>query len=174
MGDLNQMTLEDVVTGDWYDNKISVFIQKSDGGFASRLAYTASTGPDAVAIGDINNDGRNDVVVAHWNSAVIGVFTQKADGTLNPMTTYPSVAAGYDDIAIGDVNGDGLNDVVKMNGQGLNPNIMVYLQNSNDTLNTSVNYSISACSSTCLSGGIGIGDVTGDGARGCHPELRRK
>ena len=163
VGDVNHDGLEDVVTGDFYDNKISVFIQKSDGGFASRLAYTASTGPDAVAVGDVNNDGRNDVVVAHWNSALIGVFTQKADGTLNPMTTYPSVSAGYDDIAIGDVNGDGLNDVVKMNGQGLNPNIMVYLQNSNNTLNTSVNYSIGACSSTCLSGGIGIGDVTGDG-----------
>ena len=104
-----------------------------------------------------------DVVIAHHTSASIGVFIQKPDGTLNAMTTYPSLAAGFDDIAIGDVNGDGLNDVVKMNGQGLNPNIMVYLQNGNGALNASVNYSIVACTSTCLSSGIGMGDVTGDG-----------
>jgi hypothetical protein len=162
VGDMNNDGRDDIVTGDFSDNKISVFIQRSDGIFASRVTYAASTGPDAVAIGDVNNDGRNDVVLAHWNSAVIGVFTQKADGTLNPMTTYPSVSAGYDDIAIGDVNGDGLSDVVKMNGQlYANPHLQVYLQNSNGTLGTAIPYSIGC--SNCLSSGLDIGDVTGDG-----------
>ena len=162
VGDLNNDGLEDVVTGDFSDNKISVFLQKSGGGFTSRVTYPASTGPDAVAVGDVNNDGREDVVLSHWNSAVIGVFTQKADGTLNSMTTYASVTAGYDDIAIGDVNGDGLNDVVKMNGQlYANPHLQVYLQNSNGGLGAAVPYSIGC--SNCLSSGMDIGDVTGDG-----------
>ncbi|MCC6300837.1 MAG: VCBS repeat-containing protein, partial [Anaerolineales bacterium] len=163
VGDVNNDGLDDVVTVDFSDNTISLFSQTGAGELAERVTYATNSGPDAIAIGDVNNDGLNDVAVAHHTSAMIGVFIQKADGTLDAMTTYPSVSAGFDDIAIGDVNGDGLNDVVKMNGQGLNSNIMVYRQNANGSLNTSLNYSIAACTSTCLSNGIAIGDVTEDG-----------
>ncbi len=159
VGDLNGDYLDDIVTSS--GNSIDIFLQRSNGTFAYRVTYPASTGVDAVAVGDVNSDGLKDVAVSHWNSAVIGVFTQNLDSTLNPMVTYPSVAAGYDDIAIGDVNGDGRNDVVKMNGQGyVNANLQVYLQGANGLLGVAIPYSL-GCS--CLGSGIGVGDVTGDG-----------
>jgi Zn-dependent metalloprotease len=159
--DLNNDGLDDIVTADSSDNQISIFTQKSDGTLANRVTYSTSTRPDSVAVGDINSDGRKDVIVSHWSSAVIGVFIQNSNGALNPMISYPSVTAGYDDIAIGDVNSDGRNDVVKMNGQlYANPNLQVYLQNANGTLNTAIPYSLGC---NCLGSGIGIGDVTGDG-----------
>ena len=164
VGDVNNDGWDDVVTVNFSDNTISLFAQNSAGEFADRITYATNSGPDAVAIDDVNNDGLNDIVVAHHTHATIGVFIQQPDGALNAMTTYPSVAAGFDDLAIGDVNGDGLNDVVKMNGQGyVNSNLMVYLQNTNGSLTTASNYSIAACASPCLSKGIAIGDVTGDG-----------
>ncbi len=164
VGDVNNDGWDDVVTVNFSDNTISLFAQNSAGEFADRITYATNSGPDAVAIDDVNNDGLNDIVVAHHTHATIGVFIQQPDGALNAMTTYPSVAAGFDDLAIGDVNGDGLNDVVKMNGQGyVNSNLMVYLQNTNGSLTTASNYSIAACASPCLSNGIAIGDVTGDG-----------
>jgi Zn-dependent metalloprotease len=163
VGDLNHDGLEDLVTADFIDSTISVFLQRSDGTLADRVTYVTGTDPDAIAVGDVNNDGRQDVAVSHWNSPTIGVFTQKADGTLNAMTTYPSIAAGYDDIAVGDVSGDGRNDVVKMNGQITDIDLMVYVQNNNQTLNPPVNYFINNCTSFCLGHEVGIGDVTGDG-----------
>jgi Zn-dependent metalloprotease len=164
VGDVNNDNRADVVAVNFNDNTISVLLQQANGTFASRATHPTSSGPDSVAIGDVNNDGRNDVVVSHWTAAAIGVFTQKSDNTLNAMVSYPSPQAGYDDIATGDVNGDGRLDVVKMNGQGLNPNLSVYLQNSGGTLDSAISYSVGAsCPSPCLGQGIAIGDVTGDG-----------
>ena len=56
VGDINHDGLEDVVTADFSDNKISVFIQRSGGGFAARATYPTNSGPDAVTIEDVNHD----------------------------------------------------------------------------------------------------------------------
>jgi hypothetical protein len=163
VGDLNHDGRDDIVVTNFSTNTISVFIQNTNSTLANRVIYATGVGPDAVAVGDLNHDGLDDVAVSNWNSAFISVLLQNEDGTLNAKIDYSSLQAGYDDIAIGDVNNDGLNDIVKMNGQGLNSNLMVYLQNNNGTMNAYIPYSLSNCSSFCLANGIGIGDVTGDG-----------
>lgn len=160
VGDLNHDGLTDIALLFNSSNTISVYLQQADGTLAARVTYPTNDSPDSLAIGDVNNDGLVDIAVSHWNAGNIGILTQNTNGTMNPMVSYTSPQAGYDDIAIGDVNGDGLNDVVKMNGQGLNPNLSVYLQNMNGTLSSATPYSL-GCS--CNSNGLGIGDVTGDG-----------
>ena len=162
VGDLNHDGRSDIVTANFSSNNIGVYLQQADGTLAPAVFYTTSTGPDAVAVGDLNGDGWIDVAVAHWNAPVIGVLTQTSAGTLNAMVTYASPQAGYDDVAVGDVNSDGRSDVVKMNGQGLNPNLSVYVQNAQGTLSSAQSYSIANCS-YCLSHGVDTGDVTGDG-----------
>ena len=163
VGDVNGDGKTDIVAANYDSNTISVFLQQAEGLFAARVTYVTNSGPDAVAIGDINNDGSADIVVSHWTAANVGVFLQNSPGAIGPMITYPSPQAGYDDIAIADINHDGKNDVIKMNGQGLNPNLSVYIQNENGTLASAVSYSVTDCGSFCLSHGIGTGDVTGDG-----------
>jgi|GEM_PF-2114998 len=162
-GDMNHDGLDDIVAADFYSNTISVYLQRGDGIIAYPVTYPTSTNPNAIVVDDVNSDGLKDVVVSHGNGGVIGVFTQNSGGTLNPMVSYPAVIAGFDDIAIGDVNNDGRNDIVKMNGQGRGSNLMVYLQNTSNTIDPYVPYSLSGCTSFCTGRGIGIGDVTGDG-----------
>lgn len=162
VGDLNNDDRADIVIAHPYPNTINIFFQLPDGTLAPRAVYPVSNTPDAVAVGDLNQDGLDDIAISHWNAPVIGVVTQTAEGTLNPMVTYPSPQAGYDDIAIGDVNGDGLNDVVKMNGQGINPDLSVYLQNSDETLSSALSY-YAGCSPSCAGSGVDLGDVSGDG-----------
>ncbi|MBK9209362.1 MAG: VCBS repeat-containing protein [Anaerolineales bacterium] len=161
VGDLNNDGWDDLVVTNFSSSTISVFLQQANGTLANRVTYTTNSGPDSVAVGDVNNDGLDDVVVSHWTAGNIGVFIQNINGTLDAKIAYTSPTAGYDDIAIGDVNGDGLNDVVKMNGQGLNPDLSIYLQNGSGTLNAAVSYSLPG--NGILGGGIGIGDLTGDG-----------
>ena len=163
VGDVNRDSKTDIVAANYDSNTISVFLQQADGSFAARVTYVTNSGPDALAIGDINNDGLADIAVSHWTAANIGVFIQTSAGTISPMITYPSPQAGSDDISIADINHDGKNDLIKMNGQGLNPNLSVYLQNETGTLASAVSYSVTDCGSFCLSHGIGTGDVTGDG-----------
>jgi len=161
-GDLNHDGRTDIVAGDFISNTISIYLQKADGSLASRVSYPSGIQPDAVAVGDLNDDGLDDVAVSHWNTASVGVFPQNSAGTLNAMQSYPAPLAGYDDIAIGDVNGDGLNDIVKMNGLNSVPRLSVYLQVYEGTLAGPVPFDIN-CTGDCSPGGLGIGDVTGDG-----------
>jgi hypothetical protein len=160
VGDLNNDGRTDIVALFNPSDAISIYLQQADGTLAARIEYPTSSDPDSVAVGDVNGDGLADVAVSHWTVGNIGIFTQNVGGTLNPMITYTSPRAGRDDIAIGDINGDGRNDVVKMNGQGLNPNLSVYTQNTDGTLANAVSYQLGF---NCLSQGLGIGDLTGDG-----------
>jgi hypothetical protein len=161
VGDFNNDSRADIVIT--IANTIGVFLQQPGGTMAGPLIYETSTGPDAIAVGDVNGDDLDDIAVSHWNAPNIGIFTQTTTGTLNPMVTYASLLAGYDDIDIADVNNDGKNDVIKMNGQGYNPSLSVYLQNTDGTLASALSYLIANCSSSCLGHGVGTGDVTGDG-----------
>jgi hypothetical protein len=163
VGDLNNDGRADIVVTNYTGNTISVFLQQSSGTFAARLPYPTNSGPDSVAVGDITGDGLVDIVISHWTAADIGVYTQSASGGLNPMVTYASPQAGRDDIGIADVNNDGRNDVIKMNGQGFNPNLSVYLQTADGLLGAASSYSVTNCGAFCLSHGLGTGDVTGDG-----------
>ena len=161
VGDLNNDGRDDIVFANSNSNTISVFLQLSNGTLASRVTFPTSNTPDAVAVGDVNYDGLDDIAVSHWNAGNIGILTQTSAGTLNAMVTYVSPQAGYDDIDIADINNDGRNDVIKMNGQGYaNPQLSVYLQNVNGTLDNPAPYSLGC---NCLGHGIGTGDVTGDG-----------
>lgn len=157
VGDLNDDGLDDVVTANFFDNEIGVFLQQLNGTLAPQDTYATDYGPDAIAVADLNDDGRDDIVVSHWNADNIGVFIQNSGGTLDPIESYAAPQSGYDDIDTGDLNNDGLIDVVKMNGQGGNQALSVYLQTISGTLSGPISYNH-------LDGnGVAVGDLTGDG-----------
>ncbi|MEW6608153.1 MAG: VCBS repeat-containing protein [bacterium] len=165
IGDVNGDGRNDVVmTTSFYfdpesDYHIFVFLQNVLGELEPPVKYSAGNG-NSVDIGDLNNDGRNDVVVTAHNA--IGVFYQNGSGGLNPMVTYPSnhfsVSNTYK-LRIGDFNNDGLLDVVSIDWGTQSPDVDVFLQNINGTLNPPVTYSVTH-------GGyddLDVGDVNNDG-----------
>ncbi|HUI88698.1 MAG TPA: FG-GAP-like repeat-containing protein [Anaerolineales bacterium] len=161
-GDINHDGRTDIVVTNSINNYITVFLQQPDGTLANGITYPSGSQPDAIAIADLNGDGLPDVVVSHWSSPYIGVFTQNQSGALNAMVTYPAPQAGWDDLAVGDLNGDGLTDVVKMDGQGSNEVLSVYLQQPDGTLSAPRAFTLGSCG-YCLLQAVRVGDVTGDG-----------
>ncbi len=160
VGDLNNDGLDDVAVANFDSDAIGVYYQEPGGGLGAQQLFPTADGPDAIAIGDVNQDGLEDVVVSHWLAGVIGVFLQQTGGTLDPRLDYAAPQAGWDDIDIGDLNGDGRQDVVKMNGQfPAHPNLSVYLQAGDGSLQTALPYDLGAA----VGGGVAAGDVTGDG-----------
>lgn len=111
VGDVNGDGLNDVVSANYYDNNISVFIQLPDGKLATQTTYPVNQGPFGVGIGDLNRDGLNDVIVGCAAADVIHVFTQNEGGTLTQSAVFRTERAPYG-LAVGDVNGDGKNDIV--------------------------------------------------------------
>ena len=89
IGDLNNDTWLDFVLTDRALNKISVFLQSSNGTF--RRSTTYSTGshslPNTITIADLNNDQQLDIVVAYYGTNSIGIFLGMNDGTFVNYTT---------------------------------------------------------------------------------------
>ncbi len=157
VGDFNSDGRDDVVVANFDQDSIGILLQRSNGTLASPVTYPTADAPDAVAAGDLNSDGRDDVVVSHWRAGSVKVFLQQPDGTFSGAS-YAAPSAGYDDIDVGDLNGDGRTDVVKINGQGANPNLSVYLQTPDGSLEGPVSYDPDAGPAH----GGAVGDVTGD------------
>ncbi|MEW6606711.1 MAG: FG-GAP-like repeat-containing protein [bacterium] len=125
-GDVNGDGLNDVVSANYYDNNISVFIQLPDGKLATQTTYPVNQGPFGVGIGDMNADGLNDVVVGCAAADVIHIFTQNKGGTLTQAMVFRTERGPYG-LAVGDVNGDGRNDIVVPNSGAISISIFTWL-----------------------------------------------
>lgn len=110
-GDVNGDGLNDVVSANYYDNNISVFVQLPDGKLATQTTYPVNQGPFGVGIADMNGDGLNDVIVGCASADTVHIFTQNEGGTLTQTMVFRSERGPYG-LAVGDVNGDGRNDIV--------------------------------------------------------------
>ncbi|MBS1500461.1 MAG: VCBS repeat-containing protein [Bacteroidetes bacterium] len=71
IGDINGDKINDIVTGDYNSNNITVFLM-SKKGVASKYTIAVGQKPDGVIIADIDSDGRNEILV-----------TNSLDGTLS-------------------------------------------------------------------------------------------
>jgi FG-GAP-like repeat/FG-GAP repeat len=158
IADMNGDGWNDIVVGK-NGSGIRVFLQDANGGFQNFTDYQTANAYK-ICTGDFNNDGRMDMAGIGFSGSKVDVFTQQTNGTIAFSAQYSASYGGYNDLKAGDVNGDGLTDIVAMSGQGYAyPNISVLLQ-TNGGFATAAFYDIGGNE---LTGGIGIGDVNGDG-----------
>lgn len=124
--DINGDGLNDVVSANYYDNNISVFIQLPDGKLGTQTTYPISQGPFGIGLGDINRDGLNDVVAGCAAADVIHIFAQNEGGTLTQIGVFRTERGPYG-LSVGDVNGDGRNDIVIANSGASSISIFSWL-----------------------------------------------
>jgi hypothetical protein len=158
IGDVNGDGRKDVVVG--LNSAIGVLTQNA-GGTLDPMYTLSTSDSNLVRVADLDHDGRQDVVGAGWGTNTVTVFLQQMTGSLGTPVVYSAQHGGYDDLEVGDVNGDTLTDTVIMSGQlyGI-PNLSVLYQQPDGTLGGLVTRNIGT---NQLAGGVGVGDVTGDG-----------
>ena len=126
IGDLDGDGKPDMVVANNTFSTLSVLRNTSTSGsittgsFATKVDFTAGTGPNSVAIGDLDGDGKPDLAVTNNSSATVSVFRNTS--TSGSITTG-SFAAKVDfttgtnpyGLAIGDLDGDGKPDLAVAN-----------------------------------------------------------
>ncbi|MBI4753457.1 VCBS repeat-containing protein [Candidatus Desantisbacteria bacterium] len=131
-GDVNGDGLNDVVSANYYDNNISVFLQQSGGTLTTQATYSVGQGPFGVGIGDLNSDGKNEVVVGCAAADQLYVFSQNEGGTLTQTDVYATGRGPYG-LVVGDVNSDGRNDIIVTNSGGQSISILTWLKECPET-----------------------------------------
>jgi len=117
IGDLNNDSLNDIVTNDSWTDQIHVYLQNGGGTLDAEVNYdTAGSFNHPMAVTDTNQDGRMDAVGA--GSTRMSVYHQKADGTLDTAEIYTLPYATWlnpHGMMAVDVNNNGRDDIIFAN-----------------------------------------------------------
>jgi hypothetical protein len=92
---------------------ISVFVNKGDGTFRTKVDYHTGKFPTSVALSDLNADGKLDVATANVDANTASVFMNRGNGVLERRRESRAGSAPGA-LAIGDLNGDGNPDLVTL------------------------------------------------------------
>jgi hypothetical protein len=99
---------------------VSVFKNKGDGSFETRVNYPVGTGadprgePNSIVAADFNRDGHPDLATANWTSNTVSVLKNRGDGTFEGRVNY-AVETDPTCIAAVDIDEDGDEDLVVSN-----------------------------------------------------------
>ena len=164
LGDLNNDSIQDVVTANWGANSVSVLLGKDNGTLNAATDYSMGPGgldqhyPDGVALGDLNGDNYLDVVVISSDpnsnyAQDLAVFIGNGDGTLKDAAFY-AIGDQPVSVALGDLNGDGLQDVVTANYGS--EDVTILFGSKSNPLQMKSSYKIGKVNS------VALGDLNGD------------
>ena len=112
--DLNNDGMPDLITADYSQDAISIFINGGGGIFLSKVDIPVESGVDSVVPADLNDDGFMDLVVACRGSNNVAILFGDGTGAFPTKVDY-AMGTGPDRATLGDVNGDGILDLVSAN-----------------------------------------------------------
>jgi len=168
VADVNGDGHPDLVVANWWigwpntEGSVGVLLGNGDGTFQPAVIYdSGGTVAYSVAVADLNGDGKPDLVVANSGSGTVGVLLGNGDGTFQSATTYGSGGGYPRTVAIADVDGDGKLDLLVAN-MGADGTVGVLRGNGDGTFQPVVTYD-SGGGGACLSQGLAIADMNGDG-----------
>jgi hypothetical protein len=151
----------DIITANYNDDSIGVFLGYGDGTFGVMTAYSTGSGttPTYVTVGDFNNDNRLDIAVVNRGTDNVIVYFQYEHGLYYEGEPYSSgIWSGPISLAIGDFNNDNRLDFVTSNLYA--NDIGVFLGYGNALFGSINIYSIISGSQPDA---VAIGDFNNDG-----------
>ncbi|HMS35417.1 MAG TPA: FG-GAP-like repeat-containing protein [Ignavibacteria bacterium] len=166
IGDLDGDGKPDMAVANNGNNTASVFQNTSTTGglsFASRVDFSAGSGPISISIGDIDGDAKPDLALANISGSSTSVFRNTSTpGIINAGSFAARVdfaAGGAPQIvSIGDINGDGKQDLAVAN---FSSNLVSVLRNT--SVPGTISFSAKVDLSSSQPSSVKIGDLDGDG-----------
>ncbi|MBI3293053.1 MAG: VCBS repeat-containing protein [Elusimicrobia bacterium] len=106
LGDFNNDGIQDTVTVNSLDDRLTVFLGNGDGILQEAQTIGLGRNPWAVATGDFNSDGREDLVVVMAGSAIVYILLGNGNGTFRQGEWIGISGSGPRGVAVGDFNSD--------------------------------------------------------------------
>ena len=116
----------DLVTGDYENGKLYVFIGKGDGTFHKALIFDIPA-PTALAVGDFNGDHIPDFAAIE-GLGTLAIYLSNGDGTFRNSANYDLGGGVPEWLAVADFNGDGHPDIAVTNQDG---DVMIFFGKGN-------------------------------------------
>jgi FG-GAP-like repeat len=148
----------DLITADFDNSKLYVFLGKGDGTFHKPLISDIPS-PSALAIGDFNGDHIPDFAAVEGRGP-LAIYLGNGDGTFRNSANYSLGDGLAGDIAVADFNGDGHPDIAATNE--IAGTVMVFFGKGNGKFRKPVTYTVPN-----YPYGIAAADLNGDH----HPDL---
>ena len=111
--DLNNDGSDDLVSANYGDASVSVFINNGDGSFADKVDYTAGdalSGTQVVNAGDMDSDGDIDIIVSNYDGKTINILWNYGDATFTAPTLVVNTDINPGQLVSADFNDDGHQD----------------------------------------------------------------
>jgi hypothetical protein len=121
-GDVNGDGKADLVTANFFDGDVKVFLGTGTGSFGAARIYSSDSPPRSVALADFNGDGKIDLVTV--SAGGLSVLLGNGTGSFKGPVIVNSGTAP-DALAAGDFNGDGRRDVVTSNSSTNNVSVLL-------------------------------------------------
>ncbi len=112
--DLNNDRVQDLVTADYGDDRVTVLIGDGDGGFNYISSYSTGDGPLSLAASDFDLDGNMDIATANEIDDTVAILHGDGTGLLGSPVAYLAGDAPRA-LAAGLIDGDNRPDLVVIN-----------------------------------------------------------
>jgi hypothetical protein len=160
-GDFRGIGVRDLVTTNFYDDTVSVFLGNGDGTFGAPRTFPAGPHPGRVVVGDFNGDGILDLAVTDspfTGTPGVSILLGNGDGTFQAPRSFPTGGLPGS-IAVGHFHDPNILDlVVTVFQQNREYRANVFLGNGDGTFQAPVSYPVGR---TPVS--VAVGDLRGNG-----------
>ena len=153
LNDINNDHTLDIITADFNNVGIAVFLGYGNGSFSDPLIIpTKDDTPGNLAVGDLNNDDRLDIVYVSPLQGNVGILFGYGNGTFGKLIQYPSEHGSWPySVTLGYFNNDTIMDIAVTKAYDYNIGIFFGLGNGSFTVpkTLSTGYNSLPISITC-------------------------